>query len=716
MKSAPHILLVDSNPDEVRLVREVVESAGLGFHIRSDQVSAIEACRALQPDLVLIEAQSAATGLIEVSRELQKTERGRTTPIVLITGEPAPPSAPAGGRGASHQLLKPLGAQALLSTLAHYFPSAFLPTPASSVPIPSMPGSLDGAPAETGGGSPSAEGGPFTEPIEEQALGVLLDLVFPAGDSGDLARNITGVRSSHARPDSTVHVSAPALDRGVPSDPSPLEFSPAPPEGPSSTLAASVAWSADLAALARPSADALEAPLHPDPVPAWTGPHDTSHYWVAEPSSPPRPEPAFSLDPPPRHQNSPVAPAAIPYSSRPSEIARVARGDFAPSTIAEPEVPPVLSVQPPADAVNPRLEAQAHSRALRYPEAAAYNLPSRHAPKRPIPSWALIGVGAAVLVGGTTIMVLQMLNEDSDLQPVLRTPVRATSAAGSRAPSSPDGASATSPLAGLAGEEPSSESSHTLPARPVTTDSDGIQGRLGSSSAPPADSAPARNAVTAAPPTVSAERARLAPSAAVVKRAAAVSTPVPPTAPAETPVETEPRRAGSSEPTRAPAQTAPPEAAKVPIGEGSATKPAGTLPPHPESPEPVRSRPGSAAGDATKPGSDGGAGTKTGRGSSTPEELRVPPLEQPFLSPVATSRPQPHYPSSAKNLKLAGTVKLLVKVSENGSVASVHVVGSVAPALDQAAVSSALAWKYRPAQYGDKTVSAWVEESVVFKP
>ena len=61
-------------------------------------------------------------------------------------------------------------------------------------------------------------------------------------------------------------------------------------------------------------------------------------------------------------------------------------------------------------------------------------------------------------------------------------------------------------------------------------------------------------------------------------------------------------------------------------------------------------------------------------------------------------------------------MKLLVKVGEDGSVMSVRVVGPVAPALDQAAVHAVFDWKYRPGQFGDRIVSAWVEESVTFKP
>jgi outer membrane biosynthesis protein TonB len=55
-------------------------------------------------------------------------------------------------------------------------------------------------------------------------------------------------------------------------------------------------------------------------------------------------------------------------------------------------------------------------------------------------------------------------------------------------------------------------------------------------------------------------------------------------------------------------------------------------------------------------------------------------------------------------------------VSEDRSVSIARVVGPLDPALDQAAVRAVLDWKYRPAQLGDRTVSAWVEESVSFKP
>ena len=57
-----------------------------------------------------------------------------------------------------------------------------------------------------------------------------------------------------------------------------------------------------------------------------------------------------------------------------------------------------------------------------------------------------------------------------------------------------------------------------------------------------------------------------------------------------------------------------------------------------------------------------------------------------------------------------------MKVSEDGTVTTVKVVGPLSPTLDRLAAAAALGWRYRPAQYGDRTVAAWIEEWVTFNP
>ena len=121
MKASPQILLVDSNVDEVRLVREVVESAGLDIHVRPDGPSAVEALRTLSPDLVLLDSQTAGAGPERTLWEMSEGAQAHRTPIVLLGDRPQT-SAPAGRAFAQldtdRQIVKPLGAATLLKTPA----------------------------------------------------------------------------------------------------------------------------------------------------------------------------------------------------------------------------------------------------------------------------------------------------------------------------------------------------------------------------------------------------------------------------------------------------------------------------------------------------------------------------------------------------------------------------------------------------------------------
>ena len=69
--------------------------------------------------------------------------------------------------------------------------------------------------------------------------------------------------------------------------------------------------------------------------------------------------------------------------------------------------------------------------------------------------------------------------------------------------------------------------------------------------------------------------------------------------------------------------------------------------------------------------------------------------------PVATRRRKPKYPSSARRAGHQGTTVLLITVGSNGRVSSVRVSKSSGySSLDNAAVSAARSWKFKPARNG----------------
>jgi len=62
----------------------------------------------------------------------------------------------------------------------------------------------------------------------------------------------------------------------------------------------------------------------------------------------------------------------------------------------------------------------------------------------------------------------------------------------------------------------------------------------------------------------------------------------------------------------------------------------------------------------------------------------------------AKSKVQPEYPALAKKMNIAGTVKIEVVVSPNGSVKDARIVGGH-PVLAQAALDAARKWRFEPA-------------------
>jgi protein TonB len=144
-------------------------------------------------------------------------------------------------------------------------------------------------------------------------------------------------------------------------------------------------------------------------------------------------------------------------------------------------------------------------------------------------------------------------------------------------------------------------------------------------------------------------------------------------------------------------------------------------PPPPAAPtstaaKPMTENPERAAAPANPASTDSAHGVgAAASGSSTKAPAPAGSMDLPFLSPVALQRTQPSYPEIARKQKISGVVRLLANVGADGSVIAVRIVGPVYPPVDKAAADAVKRWKYRPAQYGDRAVAAWVEESVTFK-
>lgn len=109
-----------------------------------------------------------------------------------------------------------------------------------------------------------------------------------------------------------------------------------------------------------------------------------------------------------------------------------------------------------------------------------------------------------------------------------------------------------------------------------------------------------------------------------------------------------------------------------------------------------------------------------GRGIPPEERTHTsegPPRHMPVdVHPVCTYRPNPRYPSVAREAGIEGTVVLWVWVDTNGMAGDVAIYGSSgASILDEAAVAVAWNTRWNPAQLDSLTVGAWTTMQYTFE-
>lgn len=96
MTEAFHVLLVDDNPGDVRLVREALRTNGFDgrLHVARDGRKALRFLRSTypdlpRPDLVLLDLNLPAMDGGEVLEEIKGDPDLRTIPVVVLTGSSA---------------------------------------------------------------------------------------------------------------------------------------------------------------------------------------------------------------------------------------------------------------------------------------------------------------------------------------------------------------------------------------------------------------------------------------------------------------------------------------------------------------------------------------------------------------------------------------------------------------------------------------------------
>jgi DNA-binding response OmpR family regulator len=79
------ILIIDYEPRGIKQLNDPLEGAGFQVRIAKDGIAGLEAFATDPPDLVLLEAMLPKRNGFEVCQEIKSTERGRHTPVVIVT-------------------------------------------------------------------------------------------------------------------------------------------------------------------------------------------------------------------------------------------------------------------------------------------------------------------------------------------------------------------------------------------------------------------------------------------------------------------------------------------------------------------------------------------------------------------------------------------------------------------------------------------------------
>lgn len=79
------ILVVDDEPGDVALLRELCASAGYVALIVAHGMDTVAATRALMPDLILLSALMPGIDAFQMTESLKKSEKTSRIPIILLT-------------------------------------------------------------------------------------------------------------------------------------------------------------------------------------------------------------------------------------------------------------------------------------------------------------------------------------------------------------------------------------------------------------------------------------------------------------------------------------------------------------------------------------------------------------------------------------------------------------------------------------------------------
>ncbi|MEP7327033.1 MAG: response regulator [Gemmatimonadota bacterium] len=115
---APVILVIEDDPDQRKLLEEILSSAGFRVFSASDGQAGIEAAAAVRPALVILDIMMPRLNGYQACRALRQNSATATTPILMLTHKQEQADEFwAEEVGASAYLAKPVGPTDLLAAV-----------------------------------------------------------------------------------------------------------------------------------------------------------------------------------------------------------------------------------------------------------------------------------------------------------------------------------------------------------------------------------------------------------------------------------------------------------------------------------------------------------------------------------------------------------------------------------------------------------------------
>lgn len=114
--ASPTVLLVDDEEDILSLLRYNLEKEGFGTLLARDGISALNAARSAEPDLIILDIMMPRMDGIEVCRRLRQDAHLRTIPVLMLTARTEEEDQIEGlDAGADMYLQKPVSVSVVVS-------------------------------------------------------------------------------------------------------------------------------------------------------------------------------------------------------------------------------------------------------------------------------------------------------------------------------------------------------------------------------------------------------------------------------------------------------------------------------------------------------------------------------------------------------------------------------------------------------------------------